>query len=218
MKKHPQSMNVIYNAGYTLSRALATMFFSYRAWDVENVPQEGPVILASNHASFLDPPLVGIALRRAVWYLARRSLLQWPILGPIFPSLNVIPVERDGNDRSALKQIIKLLESGEGVVLFPEGTRSPNGKLQRGQPGIGLLIAKTQAPVVPVRIFGSFEAFPKNARIPRAVPINVRFSTPVDFQTHERKASTREDYQKLSDRVMEAIAHIKPPPNWNPQP
>lgn len=215
MKKHPQSMNIIYNAGYTLSRAVATFLFSYRAEGAGNIPEDGPVIIASNHASFLDPPLVGIASRRALWYLARRTLLDWPLLGPILPSLNVIPVDRDGNDRTALKQIIKLLEAGEGVVLFPEGTRSPDGRLQRPQPGLGLLAAKTLAPVVPARIFGSFEAFPKNAKLPTPVPIAVCFGPPLRFTQAETTPASRETYQALSDRVMEAIANIQPPRGWN---
>lgn len=210
--RHPQSMNLYYNIGYTLSRWLATVFFSYRVTGAENIPPEGPVILAANHTSFFDPPLVGVASKRAMWYLARKSLLDWPLLGPIFPSLNVIPVDRDGNDRSALRNIILLLKQGEGVVLFPEGTRSRDGKLQKAQPGLGMIVSKTWAPVVPARVFGAFEAFPKEAKGLRASQIAVSFGPALHFSPAESGEDSRETYQSISNEVVAAIERIPPPP------
>jgi 1-acyl-sn-glycerol-3-phosphate acyltransferase len=211
MKAHPQSMNLIYNVGYTLSRWLATLLLSYRTHGAEKIPSEGGVILAANHTSFFDPPLVGIASQRAMWYLARKTLLEWPLLGPIFPSLNVIPVDRDGNDRTALKAIIRLLQAGEGVVLFPEGTRSPDGHLQRGKPGIGMIIAKSQVPVVPVRVFGAYEAYPKGAKRLQPTQVHVCFGEPMSFPTEHAEMDAREWYQELSNQVMSAIAAIPDP-------
>lgn len=211
MKHHPQSMNLIYNISYTLSRWLATVFFSYRVHGRHHIPEEGGVILAANHTSFFDPPLVGVASHRAVCYLARKTLLEWPILGPIFPSLNVIPVDRDGNDRSALKSIIRKLGEGEGVVLFPEGTRSKDGNLQKSQPGIGLIVAKSLVPVVPVRVFGAYEAFPKGAKKIQSSCIDVCFGAPLYFTKEECSEATREMYQKISDQVMVAISRIQNP-------
>jgi 1-acyl-sn-glycerol-3-phosphate acyltransferase len=212
MRKHPQSMNLAYNIGYTLSRWLFTVFFSYRVYGQENIPEEGAVILASNHSSYFDPPLVGVASKRAMWYLARKTLLEWPVLGPVFPSLNVIPVDRDGNDRTALKNIIRLLQSGEGVVLFPEGTRSPDGHLQKAQPGLGMIVAKTLAPVVPVRVFGAYEAFPRGSKNIHPGRISVCFGPALHFTAEDFPTSDRSGYQKASDRVLEAIAAI-PAPN-----
>jgi len=211
MNQHPQSMNLIYNVGYTLSRWLATMFFGYRVHGAENIPDQGGVILASNHVSFFDPPLVGVASKRAMWFLARRSLLEWPILGPIFPSLNVIPVDRGGNDRTALKNIIRLLRSGEGVVLFPEGTRSPDGNLQKAQPGLGMIVAKTLVPVVPVRVFGAFEAFPRNSKKIHLSQIDVCFAPPLNFQKEKVSNASRESYLSISETVVNAISQIPPP-------
>lgn len=216
-RPHPQSMNITYNIGYTLSRWLATVFYSYRAVGAENIPPDGPVILAANHTSFFDPPLVGIASKRAMWFLARKSLLDWPVLGPIFPAINVIPVDRDGNDRSALKNIIHLLDQGEGVVLFPEGTRSLDGKLQKAQPGLGMIVAKTLAPVVPSRVFGAFEAFPKGARGLGAGQISVCFGQPLYFNKKEHGQASRENYQAISDAVVAAIGRIPAPPGHNPK-
>ena len=178
--------------------------------------EEGPLIVASNHQSYFDPPLVGICSKRDVYYLARKTLLDVPLLGKLLPRINVIPVDRDGNDMSALKTIIRLVRSGNGVVLFPEGTRSPDGSLQRGKQGIGLIIAKSRAPVQPVRIFGAFEAFPRGSGKITAVPITVVVGEPIRFTPEELDPAScggdeRALYQQLSDRVMEAIAALEPP-------
>ena len=171
--------------------------------------EEGPLILAVNHSSYFDPPLAGICSRRAVYYLARKNLLEWPFFGPLFPAMNVIPVERDGNDMSALREVIRKVREGNGIVLFPEGTRSKDGNLQPARPGIGLVIAKTLAPVLPMRIFGSYHAFPKGSRGLRLTKITVVIGEPLRFTREEATPATRETYQHLSDRVMEAIAALK---------
>jgi 1-acyl-sn-glycerol-3-phosphate acyltransferase len=171
--------------------------------------ESGPLIIAVNHSSFFDPPLAGICSRRGVYYLARKTLLKWPFFGPLFPAMNVIPVERDGNDMSALREVIKKIKEGNAVVLFPEGTRSLDGRLQPARAGIGLVIAKTGAPVLPMRIFGAYEAFPKNAKGFRSTQITVVVGETIHFTRAEVENSSRENYQILSNRVMEAIAAIK---------
>lgn len=193
----------------TLARILSRLFFRYRIVHRERLPESGGLILAANHQSYFDPPLVGICSRRAVHYLARKSLMEWPFFGPLFPDMNVIPVDRDGNDMSALKKVIHKIREGEGVVLFPEGTRSPDGRLQPAQPGVGLVIAKTLAPVVPMRIFGSYEAFPKNSKGLKLHPIRVVIGDPIHFTEADVGAGKREDYLRLSQRVMDAIARLE---------
>lgn len=192
-----------------LSRLLARLFFRFRIVHRERLPESGGLILAANHQSYFDPPLVGICSRRAVHYLARKTLMEWPFFGPMFPDMNVIPVDRDGNDMSALKTVIRKIREGEGVVLFPEGTRSADGSLQPAQAGVGLVIAKTLAPVVPVRIFGSFEAFPRGSKRVKLHPIRVVIGSPIVFTKEDVGAGTRDDYQRLSQRVMDAIATLK---------
>ena len=153
-------MGAHYQFFYNLSKFLARTFFDFRMVHPERIIEEGGVILAMNHESYLDPPLAGIGCRRELYYLARKTLLEWPLLGPIFPKLNVIPVDQDRADMSALKSVIKLVRAGKGTVIFPEGARTLDGKLQPAQPGLGLVIAKTLAPVVPMRVFGAHAAFP----------------------------------------------------------
>lgn len=200
-------MTFWYLLGSELSRAVGRTLFNYRVIGGENTIEEGPVILAANHASFLDPPLVGVAFRRPVHYLARKSLLDWPVLGPILPELGVIPVDQKNADRSALMSAIRVVRGGGAILVFPEGTRTLDGNLQRAQPGIGMIVAKTGAPVVPVRLFGSFEAFPRDRVTPRLVSITAVVGKAMRFSPEE--IADRTAYQKIGDRIMDAVAQIK---------
>jgi len=199
-------MTLVYCIFYNLAKLLAKTLFRMRVVHPERMIEEGPLILAVNHSSYFDPPLAGICSKRAVYYLARKSLLKWPFFGPLFPDMNVIPVERDGNDMSALREVIKKVKEGNGIVLFPEGTRSKDGNLQKAKAGIGLVIAKTKAPVLPMRIFGAYEAFPKGTKRMRFTKITVVIGEPIYFTKEELSDNSRETYQRLSDRVMEGIS------------
>lgn len=201
-------MTLVYCIFYNLAKLLAKTLFRMRVVHPERMIEEGPLILAVNHSSYFDPPLAGICSRRAVYYLARKSLLKWPFFGPLFPDMNVIPVERDGNDMSALREVIKKVKEGNGIVLFPEGTRSKDGNLQKAKAGIGLVIAKTKAPVLPMRIFGAYEAFPKGTKRMRFTKITVVIGEPIYFTKEELSDNSRETYQRLSDRVMEGISGL----------
>lgn len=201
-------MTFWYLLGCSLSRGIARAFFGYRVIGGEHMIESGPAIIAANHASFLDPPLAGIASHRAIHYLARKSLMDWPVLGPILPELNVIPVDQKNADRSALMAAIRVVRGGGAILVFPEGTRSPDGELQPAQPGVGMIVAKTGAPVVPVRVFGSYEAFPRDRALPRRVPVTVVVGPALRFAPAED--GDRAYYQKTSDRIMDAIARLKP--------
>jgi len=170
--------------------------------------QTGPVILAMNHQSYLDPPLAGTACDRAIYFLARRSLLGSPVLGWLLPKLNVIPVNQEGIDRNALKALIRVIRDGNCALVFPEGSRTLDGNLKPAQPGIGLVIAKTLAPVVPLRIFGAFDAWPIGGRIRLFRTITLVVGNPIYFS--ESDLSARENlYERWSQRVMESIAALK---------
>ncbi len=202
-------MGATYQLFYNVSKFLARTFFDYRVINKERIIEEGPAILAMNHESYIDPPLAGIACRREISYLARKTLLQWPVLGPIFPHLRVIPVDQDNADRSALKNVIKLVRAGGCTVIFPEGARTLDGQLQPAQPGLGLVIAKTLAPVVPMRIFGAHEAFPRGGKPRLFRPVTVVVGEPIHFTKAELVGEGRELYQALSERVMARIAAIE---------
>ena len=202
-----QRMTFWYLLGYSLSKALAKTFFNYRVIGAENMIEEGPCIIAANHCSFLDPPLVGVACKRAIHYLARKSLLDVPVLGQILPELNVIPVDPKNADRSALMGAIRVVRNGGAMLIFPEGTRSLDGRQQFAQPGLGMIAVKTRAPVVPVRIDGSYEALPRGSAFPRRVFISVRVGRPIsESPLHVDK--DREAYADFSSRVLSEISKL----------
>lgn len=204
-------MNSYYWLGYHLSRLLAKLFFGFRIIHRERVIQTGPVILATNHQSFFDPPLAGNAADRAIYFLAKKSLMDAPILGWLLPKLNVIPVNLEGGDRSALKALIRVLSAGECALVFPEGTRTPDGNLQPAEPGLGLVIAKTRAAVVPMRIFGAFDAWPIGGKIRLGPKITVVVGQPIHFTESDLEGTGKDLYGRLSQRVMDAIAAIQLP-------
>src|SRR5881394_2869046 len=201
-------MNFYYWLGYHLSRLLAQLFFGFRIINRERVIQTGPVILAMNHQSFFDPPLAGNACDRPIFFLAKKSLMNVPVLGWLLPKLNVIPVNLEG-DRSALKALIRILSAGECALVFPEGSRTPDGNLQPAQPGVGLVIAKTRAPVVPMRIFGAHQALPRGGGGLHFVPITIVVGEPIFFTPVERESPGTNRYEQISQRVMDAIAALR---------
>ena len=204
-------MGAIYRTHYEIAKFLARTLFGFQVKHRERIPTEGSLILAMNHESYLDPPLAGISCDREIFYLARKTLLEWPILGPIFPHLNVIPVDQERADMSALKSLIKVVRAGNASVIFPEGSRTLDGKLQEAQPGLGLVIAKTLAPVVPMRVFGAYQAFPRGGRPRLFSPIRLVVGEPMHFTAEDLKGREgRELYQHLSDRVMRVIEGITP--------
>ena len=202
-------MNPWYFTIYHLTRFVARVFFRFRVVHPERVIQSGPVILAMNHESYLDPPFAGIGCRRAIYFLARKSLLDVPLLGWVLPKLNVIPVDQEGGDRSALKALIRALRADHGVLVFPEGSRTLDGKLQPALPGLGFVIAKTLAPVVPMRIFGAHRALPRGGGKLRFCPITIVVGEPIRFTEADVEGHGRDAYPRLSQRVMDAIAALR---------
>jgi 1-acyl-sn-glycerol-3-phosphate acyltransferase len=209
-------MNLSYRIGWTCFRLMYATYFRWRVYGTENVPEQGGVILASNHASFLDPPLVGSGLKRDINYLARESLFRFPGIGALLRSWNAVPVDRDGGGAKGLKIILDRLLAGNGIILFPEGTRTKDGQLQPARSGIGLTVIKSAAPVVPVRVFGTFEAFGRHIKFPKPRRVIVKYGKPLDFDVLRAEAKTcdkarlKEIYQQVADEIMSAIARLEP--------
>jgi 1-acyl-sn-glycerol-3-phosphate acyltransferase len=203
-------MKPLYWFFHTLFGMIARVAFQYRAYGQENIIEEGPAIMAVNHQSYLDPPLVGITCKNELYYLARKTLFEKKLLGPIISRVNALPVDLSRGDLAAFRSVMKLLQEGHRTVIFPEGTRSLTGQLQKARPGIGMIIARTLAPVVPMRIFGSFEAWPKGGKI-RPHPITVVVGKPIRFKKDDFAAHNREVYQKISEQVLAAVAALEIP-------
>ncbi len=203
-------MKPLYWCGYTLCKAVANIGFQYRAFGQENIIEDGPAIMAANHQSYLDPPLVGITCRAELYYLARKTLFENKLFGSILSGVNALPVDLLKGDLTAVRTVINLLKQGHRTVIFPEGTRSLTGEIQQARPGIGLIIAKTLAPVVPMRIFGSFQAWPKGGKI-TPHPVTVVVGRPIRFNKEDLGTKNREAYQKISEQVLATIAAIEKP-------
>lgn len=148
-----------------------TLFSSLRTRGLQNVPPTGPVLFIANHQSYLDPVLVGLAVRRHLSYLARKSLFRHPLFALLIRSLHAVPLDQDGLGIEGLRKTLQLLQEGRAVVVYPEGERTGDGQIQPLQPGIHLLIKKTQARVVPVGVAGAFDAWPKFAPLPVPAPL-----------------------------------------------
>jgi 1-acyl-sn-glycerol-3-phosphate acyltransferase len=148
-----------------------TLASSFRSEGSENVPSTGPVLLLANHESFLDPPLIGVAVRRSIHYLARKTLFHPPAFAAYLRSMGTVPVDQEGVAKEGLKTSIDLLRAGKRLLIFPEGERTPTGQMQPFKPGIQLVLRKAPVPIVPVGVAGAYEAYPRHARLPRFSPL-----------------------------------------------
>ena len=207
-------MNWSYRLGWLFFRTFFAVYSRARYRHPERVPLTGPVILAANHASCLDPPLSGSGLRRNVNYLARDTLFDAPVVGALLRSWKVVPVDREGGGGTGLKAILARLLEGGAILLFPEGTRTANGELLPAKSGIGLTVIKSTAPVVPVRVLGTFAAYGRHLKWPRPKRLEVRYGAPMDFAALRTEAAQcskprlKEIYQEVADTIMKAIAAL----------
>lgn len=198
----------LYRLGHFLFRTYFSLYHRWKVEGQEKVPLKGPVILASNHTSFLDPPLIGAAVNRPVWFIAKAELFHPAPLGWLLRKLGAYPVRRGEGDRALLRWALETLDAGEALVIFPEGTRSPDGRLQAPQPGIGLITLKSKAPVVPVGIIGAYEAMPAKAYFPKPKPLWVRIGFPLLFPDLYSDRITKERAEECARRIMQAIASL----------
>ena len=212
-------MKPAYYVGWSFYRCLFATYFRWRVYNPERVPLTGPVVLASNHQSFLDPPLVGSGVKRDINYMARKSLFRYPVVGWTLRTVNAVPVDRDGGGAAGLKAILDRLKAGGGIVLFPEGTRSKDGNLQPARSGIGLVVAKSTAPVVPVRVFGTFDAQWKRLKLLRPPRVAIKYGRPLLFEKLRAEAKDcskirlKEIYQEIADEIMVEISRMEPGPD-----
>ncbi len=209
-------MNFVYWLGWSFFRAFYAIYLRHRAFNPERVPKQGAVILASNHASILDPPLVGIGLRRECTFLARETLFNFAPVGWLLRRWQAIPIDRDGSGAAGMKRILAALEKGRAVILFPEGTRTRDGQLQSVRSGIGLLAIKSEAPVVPVRVWGTFEAMGRGVHFPKPKRVMVKYGEPMGFAELRAEAKNcskqrlKEIYQQVANEILAAIAKLEP--------
>ncbi len=188
-------MNALYAFASFTIRTYSTLVWNAHVYGRENVPTSGPLIIACNHVSLLDPPVMGCYVPRQVSYMAKKELFEIPVLGPLIHGLGAYPVDRGGSATSAIKRSVDVLRGGGCVGIFPEGGRNAEGdKVPRG--GVALLASLAKAPVVPAAIVGTNEKKKRGK-------IKVAYGAPVALPAG-RKA-TRDELAKFTDTVMSAI-------------
>jgi len=197
-----------YAAMRTLAVAIMRAMFGLEATGTEHVPVRGRVLLVSNHSSLLDPPLVGGACPRQLTFLAKAELFDVPGLGRLIHALNARPVRREGADAAALRVALRVLEQGGALLVFPEGTRGPEGQLREPKPGAALLAVLSGAPVVPVFVRGSGRAWPRGRRLPRPAKVKVAFGPSLRFP-RPAGGDRKDYYDSVSRDMMAAIAQLQ---------
>ena len=179
-------------------------FFRVRSYGRDNIPKTGPFVLISNHQSYLDPMLCDIPLKRRVNFLARESLFHHWLFGRMITSVGTIPVKLGEADISAMRKVIDVLKQGRGVALFPEGTRSHDGKITPFKPGFGLLCRRGGAAVVPVVIDGAFECWPRHKKLFSHGSIVVTYGKAISAE----KAKKMGD-EKLAEVLTETLRRMQ---------
>lgn len=201
-------MRWVYWLGWMSFGAAFRTLFGLRIKGRENLITEGPVLVACNHQSFLDPPLIGNLYQTEMVFLARKTLFVGPFKW-LYLRWNAIPVDQDRPDMSSLKTIIRKLKEGHRVLVFPEGQRTPDGEIGEAAPGIGLIAAKSGAVIQPVRIYGAREALPRGSARIRFARITVCIGPPIRLTPDELKDTVgKEGYERLTARIMGAIAAL----------
>jgi len=201
-------MNLFYAFLHIIGIPILKALFRLEVKGRENIPDKGGVILASNHASYLDPIVVATASPRQLYFLAKEDLFKVKFLSWVVRRLNALPVLREKVQIATTRKSIEILKKGEILLLFPEGTRTATGEISEGKRGVGLIAKSTGVPVIPVLIEGSGEALPKDKRWISSHKVWVTFGRPLYPETIKVKGKKKEIYQTTSDRIMEEIRKL----------
>lgn len=192
----------MYNLIHVILSTFFSLVFRWKVVGAENIPTGGGVIIAANHVSLWDPPVLGTAVPRRIHFMAKEELFSNPIFSWLITKLGAFPVKRGTADRKAIRTALTLLENGSVLGIFPEGTRSKDGKLGAPEPGLALLALKSGVPVVPAAIIGTNKVFQNGHWLPR---FTVVFGNPITFNRDNHAQDTME---AMSMRIMTEISHL----------
>jgi 1-acyl-sn-glycerol-3-phosphate acyltransferase len=195
---------MIYLIGRFLFFCVFKLFFHFRTFGRRNIPTRGGFLLACNHASYLDPIVFGCACPRFLSFMARDTLFKGRYFGWLLMRVRAFPLRRNAADFGAMKEALRRLRQGEGLLLFPEGTRTVGGKLGRGQAGVGFLARKSGVPVVPAFVRGTDIALSKADKKLRRASITVWFGEPLAIS-----AASGESDEEFAGRVMDRVMGLK---------
>lgn len=186
-----------------ISNSFHWLLFPFQVFGLEHIPHRGGFMIASNHCSYADPYLLGVASPRQIYFVARDTLFHNPILAFVLRELGTIPIRREYADKAALTRVISGLKAGHPFLIFPEGTRHIRFDGTNAQPGIGLIAVKSGLPVVPVYIEGTDDLLPAGARWVRRALVTIRFGEPIVF-------GDRKDYQSIANEIMTRVYDLAP--------
>jgi 1-acyl-sn-glycerol-3-phosphate acyltransferase len=197
---------------------LRAFFALYGRWQVvgkEHIPRAGRLIFAANHVSYLDPVLGWAAITgtRQVYGIARETLWKNRVVGYLLDSIGAIPVKRSAADRAFFRRAMQVLEQGGAVGIFPEGTRAPDGRLRAAQPGVGFLVQKSHAPVVPVALLGTYEMLPRGRSRLKRAPLKVVVGPPLEFAPDQSREAIGQEIMAALARLLTEHGHPTLPPN-----
>ncbi len=206
---------MLYWIGKTLSRCICRFFGRWVVIGRENVPHKGGVLLCGNHTSYIDPPALGAGCPRPVHFMAKEPLFRVPVLGWLIKGVGAFPVRQHTADRAALRMAIDLLQKGECVGMFPEGTRNMDpGTLMPPEPGVGLIALRAGVPVIPVALINTAKLLPPHSIFFRLSRVKVIYGEPVDLADLHGQ-SGREAVEEVGRRIMGAIEGMRRrQPQW----
>jgi len=193
-----------YKAVCVILHILCKIFFRLRLFGRENIPKKDAFIVASNHQSYLDPVFCGVLLRRPMHYLARESLFSNWFFGALISSVNALPLKQGEGDLTTVRRVIELLKEGKGVCLFPEGTRTEDGRIEPFKPGLGLLCRRGNAPIIPTVIDGAFECWPRHKKIFSFGSIQVQFGQAITAWQAEEMGD-----KKLAEHLTKTLRQMQ---------
>jgi 1-acyl-sn-glycerol-3-phosphate acyltransferase len=200
---------------YVLLGPLLRLFFRPRIEGLEHVPDEGPAIIAGNHLSFSDHFLMPAMLKRRITFLAKKEYFTGPgvkgrLTAAFFRSAGQIPVDRTGKEagQAAIREGLGVLRKNELLGIYPEGTRSHDGRLYKGKVGVAVMALKAQVPVIPCAMIGTFEAQPPGKVIPNLHPVVIRFGKPLDFSRYAGMENEKAILRAVTDEIMYAILSL----------
>ena len=199
---------ILYSVAHTLFRTLAKLLLRLRIIGADRIPKTGGVLIAANHTSYTDIPLIGCSIERPAGFMGKVELFSVPILGWFYRRMGGFPITRF-HSKEKLGEAIRRLTQGEVVVMYPEGQRTQDGKLKPAMPGIGMLVTTTGVTVVPAYISGTNKVLPVGAKWIRLYPVTIIFGQPIDFKYIIRNSEpSRETYQSIGDAVMKKILEL----------
>jgi 1-acyl-sn-glycerol-3-phosphate acyltransferase len=202
------SQRLIHDILRVLARLVVVWLFRFRVAGRENWPATGGALICANHQSFLDPPLVGLTCPRRLTYLGRTTLFKNRLLAAIIKFLDTIPIDREGGGLSGLKETLRRLKGGDMVLIFPEGTRTSDGRMQPLKPGFCAVARRSKVPLVPVALDGAYDIWPRTNPLPRGGRLAVVIGEPINAATVSQ-LSDEELVAELARRIQECLVEAR---------